>query len=75
MSGLSMEDFGFRSSLAVATLKLLDGSFEPIAAEFKIEDDGSSTVEGFMKSEGEWKVKNLVLIDLSGKNCIRFVIN
>ena len=52
MSGLDLSDFAYRSSLAIASHKLLDGSFEPIAAQFLLEGQGRSIAEDLLAVEG-----------------------
>ena len=53
MSGLDLSGFIFRSSLVIASQKLLDGPFEPIAAQFLPEGQGPSTVETFLDLPGK----------------------
>ena len=44
MSGLNLDSFARRSSIAVATMKLPGGTYQPIAAEFNLAGQGPSIV-------------------------------
>ena len=61
MSGLDLDTFGFRSSLAISTMKLSNETYEPVAAEFNLEGYGPSIVRTVINGN---KSKDLFLIHM-----------
>ena len=62
MSGLDLDTFGFRSSIAIATMKLSDGTYEPTAAEFNLEGQGPSIVRTVIKGNTSKGLVQFLLI-------------